>query len=110
MAVVEPGPLIGATLPEGHDADAVDVASAVVRAYCGWHIAPVLTTDVVCDGPGSTTLILPTLRLQSINSCTVSGPPDDGIAPTVVDLATEVEWSEAGVVRGPFRTKRLRSS
>lgn len=43
-------------------------ASAGIRRYCGWHIAPVLEETLVGDGPGGTLLLLPTGRLVSLVS------------------------------------------
>lgn len=63
---------------------------AEVRAYCGWHVAPAQTEDLVVDGSEARVQTLPTLRLTAVHSITV----DD----TVVDLGT-VEWSGAGFLR-----------
>ncbi|MGV0627204.1 hypothetical protein [Mycolicibacter minnesotensis] len=66
-------------------------ALAAARRYCGWHVTPVRTADVITlDGPGSGMLVLPTLRLTALTSVT-----EDGIA---VDLST-LAWSARGLVR-----------
>lgn len=65
-------------------------AEAAVRAYCGWHIAPVITEDLVLDGSGTSTLFLRTLRLKDVTAVELSG--------TALDLA-DLEWSEAGFMR-----------
>lgn len=70
--------------------DYLSAAEAAVRAYCGWHISPVIAESVVLDGTGARTLFVKTLRLVSITAATVDG--------TVVDPLT-LEWSEAGFVR-----------
>jgi hypothetical protein len=77
-----------------------DVALATVVAYCGWHIAPSVTEDVVLDGTTSTVLRLPTLHLTSLDTLTISGVVVD------VDDPYAVEWSEAGYLRrsGGFGT------
>lgn len=75
-------------LPDGVDSDAADAASAAVRSYCGWHIAPTTTQMLTLDGSGSSTLILPTLYLTAVTDVT-----NDGVA---VD---DVEWSQAGFAR-----------
>jgi len=72
----------------------LDAASSMIRRYCGWHIAPELTEDIVVDGSGGRSLSLPTLRLVDVISVTETRhntitmwPPD------------EIEWSRAGVLR-----------
>jgi hypothetical protein len=77
-----------------------DVALATVVAYCGWHIAPSVTEDVVLDGTTSTVLRLPTLHLTSLDTLTIGGVVID------VDDPYAVEWSEAGYLRrsGGFGT------
>lgn len=67
-----------------------DPALAAARNYCGWHVTPQASTEVVLDGPGGILLALPTLRLIDLESVTEDG--DD------VDVAT-LEWSANGVVR-----------
>lgn len=71
----------------------LDQASARVRAYCGWHIAPKLTgAVVVADGTGGRTLSLPTLLLVDLVSVSEDG--------TALDVAT-VDWSAHGVLELP---------
>lgn len=65
-------------------------AEAAVRAYCNWHVAPVIIEDLVLDGSGTSTLFLRTLRLKSVMAAEVNG--------TVLDPAT-LEWSEDGFIR-----------
>ena len=79
--------LDGADSQEQQDLEA---AEAAVRSYCGWHIAPVVTEDLVLDGSGTSTLFLKTLRLKDVTAAEVSG--------TVLDVAG-LEWSEAGYLR-----------
>lgn len=57
-----------ATVPDGVDADAFRSALASARALCGWHIAPQVTSHLTLDGDGSRLLLLPTLRLVSVES------------------------------------------
>src|SRR5690606_21826214 len=68
----------------------IDGATAAIRRYCGWHVAPVVTEEVILDGPGGRLLSFPTLRLVSIGALS-----EDGEAAVVADL----EWSELGNVR-----------
>lgn len=73
---------------KARDANAIlRQVSAAVRAYCHWHIAPVITETLTLDGPGSRFLWLPTLRVVSVESIT-----NDGVA---VDLTT-VDTSKSG--------------
>lgn len=65
-------------------------AEAAVRAYCGWHIAPVILEDVTLDGTGTRSVFVKTLRLVAVTSATSDG--------TVLDPLT-LEWSEAGFIR-----------
>jgi hypothetical protein len=74
--------------PDGVDADAWAAVVADVRGVCGWHIAPEVTETLTVDGPNSSVLILPTLRLVDVVSVL-----NDGTA--VVDP----EWSTSGMVR-----------
>lgn len=81
----------------------LDAALAAARTYCGWHVTPLLTNQsITVDGPGSGTLMLPTLALASLIAVT-----EDSV---VLDVA-ELEWSARGLVRkldGRFWTSRLR--
>jgi hypothetical protein len=70
--------------------DDLAAAEAIVRNYCGWHIAPVINEDLVLDGTGTASLFVKSLRLLNVTAATVDG--------TVLDTAT-LEWSEAGYLR-----------
>lgn len=67
-------------------------ATAAVRRYCHWHVAPVIEQTFTMDGPGGDLLVLPTLHMSAVSALTVSG--------TDVDTST-LEWSENGEVRYP---------
>lgn len=68
-----------------------DADLAAVRRYCGWHVCPVLTDDVVTlDGPGDGLLVLPTLRMSALTKVV-----EDGVE---LDLST-LAWSTRGLVR-----------
>lgn len=55
---------------------------AAARRWCGWHVSPVVTDDVVTiDGPGSQLLVLPTLNLGTLQEIS-----EDGVTVPVVDL------------------------
>lgn len=46
----------------------LDAASASIRGEARWHIAPVITETVTLDSVGGRVLVLPTLRLVSVES------------------------------------------
>ena len=46
---------------------AIDATTAAIRAYCGWHVAPVLTCRFVTDGERGD-LWLPCVALRSVDS------------------------------------------
>lgn len=53
---------------------AIDTALVAARRYCGWHVSPVRTGEVLdLDGPGGRVLSLPTLNLVSVASVTELG-------------------------------------
>src|SRR4051812_17931640 len=68
-----------ATLPDLDDYQAGDptqlltAAEAVVRAYCGWHIAPSRTDTITTVGIFTGSLFLPTLYLTAVVSVTEDG-------------------------------------
>ena len=65
-------------------------ALSAARAYCGWHVMPERPDELVLDGPGSTMLLLPTLRLVELTAVTENRRS--------IDLTT-LEWSPRGMVR-----------
>lgn len=57
---------------------AIDGALVAARRFCGWHVSPVKTDDVLeVDGPGGRVLSLPTLNLSSVTSVTELGSAVD---------------------------------
>lgn len=50
-------------IPDGYDPEAVAAAVGMVRAWCEWHIAPVVSQNMWLDGPGGRLLLLPTMHL-----------------------------------------------
>lgn len=64
-------------------------ASGAVVEYCGWHIAPSVTENVIVDGSGTRFQPLPTLNLTALNTIT-----EDGDA---VDI-DDIDWSVNGLV------------
>lgn len=82
--------LVGA-LPAGRDVDRLlAAASDKIRRAARWHIAPVMTEDVVLDGPGSGLLMVQTLNLVAVTAITNAG--------VIVD-PTYLEWSSNGSIR-----------
>ena len=51
---------------------AIASASAAIRAYCGWHVAPALDCSITLDGE-SGDIWLPTNALASVTSAKVGG-------------------------------------
>lgn len=71
----------------------LDAALAAARAYCGWHVTPVVEdAEITLDGPGGRLLVLPTLALLDLGAVT-----EDGAA---LDVTT-LEWSARGLIRKP---------
>jgi hypothetical protein len=64
-------------------------ASAGIRRWCGWHIAPVLEETLTGDGPGGSLLLLPTGRLLEVLEGTNAGE--------VLDVAG-LDFSRYGMV------------
>lgn len=70
-------------------------AEAEVRAYCGWHITPLVTETLTVDGSGNRSQMLPTLHLVNVTAVT------DGDTVLTVGLgpSSDVEWSHNGYLR-----------
>jgi hypothetical protein len=100
--------MIKGTAPENTQA-VLDAASAQIRRYCGWHIAPIHVDEVmVLDGPGGPDLMLPTLNLIGVIEAVerVTWTADATVIP-----ATDLDWSRIGTIRKQGRghwTPRLR--
>lgn len=60
-------------------------ALGFIRAYCGWHIAPVRTEVVAPRGATGHLFTLPTLALVELVALTVDGEPQD-LAPPATGL------------------------
>jgi hypothetical protein len=83
--------------PVGVDEATWTATVAEVRAFCGWHIAPVVTETITLNGSGGPVQVLPTLRLVDLVSITNDGA-----------LVVEPEWSTSGIVRAYRWTGRMR--
>lgn len=66
-------------------------ASAAIRRYCGWHVAPVVTETLTLDGPGGRVLSLPTLNVSAV------GPVVEDT--TSLTDSTDYRWSADGSVK-----------
>lgn len=71
-------------------ADRIAAAEQMVRDYCGWHVAPVVTQTLVLDGSGARSLFVPSLKVLNITDCKVRG--------VELDVST-LEWSGDGFLR-----------
>lgn len=70
--------------PPAYDAAFLEnAASASVRAYCGWHVAPVVSETLTLDGPGGRTLLVPSMRIREVTKVVNDGR----------DVTSEVRWS-----------------
>lgn len=87
----------GITPPPDDIQELLDSASAMIRRYCGWHVAPVVTEDVVTDGRGGQIQMLPTMRLLDLVALSEQLTSDV----TNVYPPTEVEWSRDGYIKKP---------
>ena len=65
----------------------LDSASASIRDYCGWHVAPSLECAYTGEGEGRL-LMLPAMGVTAVDSLTVDG-----------DAVADFEWTAAGMVR-----------
>ena len=66
---------------------ALDVVSAAIRDYCGWHVAPSLQCTFTGEGEGRL-LVLPAMGVTSVSSLEVEGVAN-----------TDYEWTAAGMLR-----------
>lgn len=73
--------------------------SAAVRRYCGWHIAPVITEELVLDGSGSDLVELPTMRVVEIQALTERCPWGAAAHEWSADELADLEWSALGTLR-----------
>lgn len=75
---------------------ALDAVLAAARRYCGWHVHPERTEDLVLDGPGGYVLDIPTMRLVDVDNVIEDG--EDLYVPNL-------DWSVGGP-HGARITKR----
>ena len=69
----------------------LNAALAAARAYCGWHVTPILVDqEITLDGPGAPLLVLPTLNLTELSEV-----DEDGTELNLADL----NWSVRGLIQ-----------
>jgi hypothetical protein len=69
-------------------------AEAIVRAYCGWHIAPSRTETVRLRGDSRASIILPSLHVTDVASVTIG---------SVLADPTTYDWGTNGVISMRYR-------
>ena len=69
--------------------DARTRAEALVRAYCGWSVAPQKREVLRVTDQGGGALLLPSLHVTDLHSLTIDGEPVD---------SSNLRWSTNGVV------------
>lgn len=73
----------------------LDSASAMIRRYCGWHIAPVVDEILTVDGVGGHSQPLPTMHLLAVNQVTEK----TGTGSVLITAGDLTEWSTNGYIR-----------
>jgi len=73
----------------GDSEKALAAAEAAVRAYCGWHVAPLKTETVKVWSAGDRSVLLPSLHVTEVQSVTVDGEPVE-----------DYSWTSDGILRG----------
>lgn len=68
----------------------IDSVTASVRAYCGWHVAPVVEETLLLDGKGGYHLNLPTGRLLEVKELKIAG---------ITAPAGSYDWSQDGMIQ-----------
>lgn len=91
MPVVVPTEGLPPFAAAGAPLNTVEQVSAMIRAYCGWHIAPNRVDTFTLDGSGASVQMLPTMHLTAVTSVTADG---------TLLAADEYQWSESGFLTG----------
>lgn len=100
LAVQLSGGSVPADTPGLHE----QVAAAIgwARSYCGWHVWPQQSEQLVVDGSGSQLLQLPTLHVSAVEAVT-EVPDWQGTDPDAEPIALverrDFTWSATGVLR-----------
>src|SRR5690349_614831 len=73
------------------DEDRLDQAEALVRSYCGWHIAPTREDTYTVRTYASANIFLPSLHVTEVTSVTEAG--------TALALGDEYLWlAPSGII------------
>jgi hypothetical protein len=83
-----------ATTLTATDEERLEQAEALVRAYCGWHIAPSRTETVEVRGKGGRTLMLPSLHVTDVVSVTADE--------TLLVVEDDYVWTASGILDRGF--------
>ena len=51
----------------------LNAANKAIRTECGWHVAPIITEEIVLDGTGGRNLLVPSLRIRQVVSAKSDG-------------------------------------
>ncbi len=57
-----------------------EAAEAAVRAWCGWHVSPVIEETLTLDGNGTNRIVLPSNMVHAVNELLVDGMPVEGFS------------------------------
>jgi hypothetical protein len=87
--------MTGQTPAPPNTEDMLAAASAAIRRYCGWHIAPVVDEVLTVDGVGGRSQPLPTMRLLKVNQITEK----TDYSSTVITTGDQIEFSVNGYLR-----------
>lgn len=81
------------------DPTPLESAEGAFRAFCGWHVAPVIRETLTRGGNGRSLLKLPTARIVDVHEVLVDGR----------DVTSQVRWDEAGMIQGVKFPHRFQS-
>ena len=70
-------------------------AAGRIRTECQWHIAPIWQEELSLRGDGSSLLLLPTLKLISVDQVIIKGLVQD-LSKFVVDPSINGIWIKSG--------------
>lgn len=79
-----------ATTLAATEAERLEQAEALVRGFCGWHIASERTETVTLRARGGRSLMLPSLYVSAVASVTDAG--------SLLVADSDYTWSTAGVI------------
>lgn len=74
-------------------------ANQQVRSYCGWHIFPRVKQEIILDGEGTSTILLPSLLVHDVEEVAIRSRPSTSQAGEEYEPIGEYEWSKIGLLR-----------